>query len=103
MAFPRAFETVLTESIQTRGQNAVVFFVMFMMSLALPTDALLAAFKRPLPTSLAVGLNWVVTPLLSVSDRPITASRVSRRLASGGGHALFDGQCLSLDTPRRRQ
>lgn len=71
MAFPRAFETVLTESIQTRGQNAVVFFVMFMMSLALPTDALLAAFKQPLPTFLAVGLNWVVTPLLALATVPL--------------------------------
>lgn len=71
MVFPQAFETVLTESIQTRGQNAVVFFVMFMMSLALPTDALLAAFKRPLPTFLAVALNWVVTPLLALATVPL--------------------------------
>lgn len=71
MAFPQAFESVLTESIQTRGQNAVVFFVMFMMSLALPTDALLAAFKQPLPTFLAVGLNWVVTPLLALATVPL--------------------------------
>lgn len=71
MAVPQAFEPILTESIQTQGQSAVVFFVMFMMSLALPTDALLAAFKQPFPTLLAVGLNWLVTPLLALATTPL--------------------------------
>lgn len=71
MALPWVFKPVLTEAIQTRGQQGVVFFVMFMMSLALPTDALFRAFRQPGPTLLAVGLNWLVTPLLALITTPL--------------------------------
>ncbi len=74
MAFPWAFKPVLTEAIQTRGQQGIVFFVMFMMSLALPTDALFRAFRQPGPTILAVGLNWLVTPLLALLAVPLLHS-----------------------------
>lgn len=71
MSAPWIFTPILTDSIQSRGQQGVVFFVMLMMSLALPTDALFKTFKQPLPTVLAIALNWIVTPLLAVMAAPI--------------------------------
>jgi sodium/bile acid cotransporter 7 len=74
MAKPEAFTPFLSQDIQTRGQQGVVFFVMFMMSLALPTDALFRTVKRPWSSILGVLLNWGLIPLLAMVAAPLLHS-----------------------------
>lgn len=71
MVFPQAFAPILTEAVQVQGQKGVVFFVMLMMSLALPTDALFNTFRQPGPTLMAVVLNWGAIPLLALLTAPL--------------------------------